>query len=89
MELSKLEQRRAGMLGEIQALVTRIDKLKMEESRESKELERLRWSVEQVKIQQKEFIQRNTPDIAPPLPMLASRPQSMVSNGDTRCVLIG
>ena len=47
-ELRGLEQKRAGMLNEIQSLVSRIDKLKMEESRESKELERLRWSVEQV-----------------------------------------
>ena len=34
---------------EMQSLVSRIDKLKMEEeSWESKELERLRWSVEQL-----------------------------------------
>ena len=41
-ELRGLEQKRAGMLEEIQLLTSKIDKLKMEESRESKELERLR-----------------------------------------------
>ena len=47
----------------------------MEESRETKELERLKVSIEQVKLQQKEFIQRNTPDIAPPLPLISVKPQ--------------
>ena len=74
-ELMSLEQKRAGMLEEIQGLSLNMDKLRMEESRESKELERLKVSIEQVKLQQKEFIQRNTPDIAPPLPLLAARPQ--------------
>ena len=78
-ELRLLEQRRAGMLGEIQSLSSKIEKLRMEESKESKELERLKVSIEQVKIQQKEFIQRNTPDISPPLPLLASRPQPKTS----------
>ena len=80
-ELRALEQRRAGMLGDIQTLGTKIEKLRMEESRETKELERLKVSIEQVKIQQKEFTQRNTPDIAPPLPLLAARPQPRVSGG--------
>ena len=74
-ELMSLEQKRAGMLEEIQGLSLKMDKLRMEESRESKELERLKVSIEQVKLQQKEFIQRNTPDIAPPLPLLPARPQ--------------
>ena len=74
-ELMSLEQKRAGMLAEIQGLSLTMDRLRMEESRESKELERLKVSIEQVKLQQKEFIQRNTPDIAPPLPLLAARPQ--------------
>ena len=80
-ELRALEQRRAGMLEDIQTLGTKIEKLRMEESRETKELERLKVSIEQVKIQQKEFTQRNTPDIAPPLPLLAARPQPRVSGG--------
>ena len=74
-ELMSLEQKRAGMLEEIQGLSLHMDKLRMEESRETKELERLKVSIERVKLQQKEFIQRNTPDIAPPLPLLAIRPQ--------------
>ena len=42
---------------------------------ETKELERLKVSIEQVKLQQKEFIQRNTPDIDPPLPLISVKPQ--------------
>lgn len=72
-ELRSLEQRRAAMQSEIQDLGGKIGQLRMEGSRESKELERLRVSIQQVKLQQQEYIQRNTPDIAPPLPLLPSR----------------
>ena len=70
-----LEQKRAGMLEEIQGLSLHMDKLRMEESRETKELERLKVSIEQVELQQKKFIQGNTPDIAPPLPLISVKPQ--------------
>jgi len=80
-ELRGLEQKRAAMLEEIQTLNSRIEKSRMEESRQNIELERLKVTIEQVKIQQKEFIQRNTPDIAPPLPLLASRPQTETQLG--------
>jgi len=73
-ELRNLEQKRAIMLAEIQELGGKIGQLRMEGSRESKELERLRVSIQQVKVQQKEYIQRNTPDIAAPLPILSSQP---------------
>jgi len=72
-ELRIMEQRRAAMQAEIQDLAGKIEQLKMEGSRETKELERLRVSIQQVKVQQKEYIQRNTPDIAPPLPLLPSK----------------
>ena len=68
-ELRGLEQKRAGMLDEIQALSSRIEQLRQESGRERTELERLRVSVEQVKVQQRELRERNTPDIAPPLPL--------------------
>merc|ERR1719192_579399 len=71
-ELRGLEQKRAGMLDEIQALSSRIEQLRGESGRERTELERLRVSVEQVKVQQRELRERNTPDIAPPLPLLSS-----------------
>ena len=75
-ELRGLEQKRAGMLDEIQALSSRIEQLRQESGREKTELERLRVSVEQVKVQQRELRERNTPDIAPPLPLLSSRAQA-------------
>jgi len=74
MELRTLEQKRAKMQAEILDLGSKIDLLKIEGNRESKELERLKISIQQVKMQQKEYIQRNTPDIAPPLPLLPSKP---------------
>jgi len=75
-ELRGLEEKRAGMLDEIQALSSRIEQLRAESGRERTELERLRVSVEQVKVQQRELRERNTPDIAPPLPLLSSRAQA-------------
>ena len=75
-ELRGLEQKRAGMLDEIQTLSSRIEQLRQESGRERTELERLRVSVEQVKVQQRELRERNTPDIAPPLPLLSSRAQA-------------
>jgi len=72
-ELRRLEQRRAGMQQELQDLGREIEKVKMESSRETKELERLRVSIQQVKVAQEEYMVRNTPDIAPPLPLLAGR----------------
>jgi len=72
-ELRSMEQRRASMQAEIQDLGGKIEQLRMEGSRETKELERLRVSIQQVKVQQKEYIQRNTPDIAPPLPLLPAK----------------
>ena len=57
-ELMSLEQKRAGMLEEIQGLSLKMDKLRMEESRESKELERLKVSIEQVKLQQRNHVEK-------------------------------
>ena len=70
-ELGMLEQRRSAMQAELAELGVKMEQVKMESSRESKELERLRVSIQQVKVAQQEYIQRNTPDIAPPLPLLA------------------
>jgi len=87
-ELRSLEQKRASMQSEIQNLGSKIEKLQMDSSKESKELERLRVSVQQVKMQQQEYIQRNTPDIAPPLPLLASKlPGYGPSSSENTCTL--
>jgi len=73
-ELGMLERRRSALQTELADLGSKMEQVKMESSRESKELERLRVSIQQVKVAQQEFIQRNTPDIAPPLPLLAGPP---------------
>ena len=77
-ELGMLEQRRSAMQAELAELGIKMEQVKMESSRESKELERLRVSIQQVKVAQQEYIQRNTPDIAPPLPLLAGPAQSLL-----------
>jgi len=69
-ELRSLEQRRSSMQVELVELGSKIEQVKMESSRESKELERLRVSIQQVKVAHQEYIARNSPDIAPPLPLL-------------------
>ena len=76
-ELQGLEQRRSNMQAELAELGQKIEQVKAESSREGKDLERLRVSIQQVKVAQQEYIQRNTPDIAPPLPLLASAAQSL------------
>ena len=76
-ELGMLEQRRSAMQAELAQLGIKMEQVKMESSRESKELERLRVSIQQVKVAQQEYIQRNTPDIAPPLPLLAGPAHSL------------
>ena len=83
-ELRSLEQKRAAMLDEIQTLSARIEQLRQESSRETKDLERLRVSVEQVKLKQREFTERNTPDIVPPLPLLPRTAQARRTDSGRR-----
>lgn len=49
----------------------KIDELKQELSRQSTELERLKISVEQAQVAQREAVQRNTPELALPRPLYA------------------
>jgi len=69
-ELGDLVKKRAMMQEEIASLSARITQLKSEGLREARELERVKVSVEQVRLKQQELTERNTPHIAPPLPLL-------------------
>lgn len=86
-ELRSLEQRRSSMQAELTELGLRIEQSKMESSREGKELERLRVSIQQVKVAQQEYIQRNTPDIAPPLPLLPTMTHFLPAPASPVCSL--
>ena len=74
-ELGGLQRRRAALLAELAELGAKLEQGRAEVAREGRELARIRGSVEQQRLQQRELVQRNTPDIAAPLPLLASRAQ--------------
>ena len=75
------------MQAELADLGSKIERSKMESSREGKELERLCVSIQQVKVSQQEYIQRNTPDIAPHLPLLPTTSQFLPPPNSPDCSL--
>lgn len=66
MELRELESRRQKLQVEIGLYTQRIDELKQELMRQQTELDRLKISVEQAMVAQREAILRNTPELALP-----------------------
>ncbi|XP_011184654.1 exostosin-3 isoform X2 [Zeugodacus cucurbitae] len=66
VELRELESRRQKLQSEIGKYNQKIEDLKQDLLREQTELERLKISVEQAQVAQREAIQRNTPDLALP-----------------------
>ncbi|XP_012160815.1 exostosin-3 isoform X2 [Ceratitis capitata] len=66
IELRELESRRQKLQSDIGKYNNKIEDLKQELLREQTELERLKISVEQAQVAQREAIQRNTPDLALP-----------------------
>ncbi|XP_001362090.1 exostosin-3 [Drosophila pseudoobscura] len=84
VELRELESRRQKLQSDISQYNQKIEELKQELLREQTELERLKMSVEQAQVAQREAVQRNTPDLALPRTLLPnSLPQKMntVSTG--------
>ncbi|XP_037948304.1 exostosin-3 [Teleopsis dalmanni] len=66
IELRELESRRQKLQSDIGQYNQKIEDLKQELLREQTELERLKISVEQAQVAQREAVQRNTPDLALP-----------------------
>ncbi|XP_061398084.1 exostosin-3 [Musca vetustissima] len=66
IELRELEARRQKLQSDIGQCNQKIEELKQDLMREQTELERLKISVEQAQVAQKEAVQRNTPDLALP-----------------------
>ena len=60
------------MLTDLSELTKTIDSLRSEAVRETKELEKLKVSIQQTRLLQLELIERNTPEIKPPLPIRPS-----------------
>lgn len=66
VELRELESRRQKIQSDISVYNQKIDELKQDMLRQQSELERLKISVEQAKVAQREAVQRNTPELALP-----------------------
>ncbi|EDV37303.1 uncharacterized protein Dana_GF11490, isoform C [Drosophila ananassae] len=84
VELRELESRRQKLQSDISQYNQKIEELKQELLREQTELERLKISVEQAQVAQREAVQRNTPDLALPrslLPNTLPRRMSPISWG--------
>ncbi|XP_034141384.1 exostosin-3 isoform X3 [Drosophila guanche] len=84
VELRELESRRQKLQSDISQYNQKIEELKQELLREQTELERLKMSVEQAQVAQREAVQRNTPDLALPrtlLPNSIPRKMNTVSTG--------
>lgn len=71
-ELRDLEAKRQRLQSDVASLTHKIEQLKSELNRQQSELNRLKLSVQQAQVAQKEAVQRNSPELAPPLPLLAS-----------------
>lgn len=65
-ELRELEAKRQKLQSDISSYNAKIDELKQELSRQQTELNRLKISVEQAQVAQREAILRNTPELALP-----------------------
>lgn len=73
-ELRELEARRRRLQKEAAAASAKTENLKAEHQRAAAELQRLRISGEQARIAQLETIRRDSPELAPPIQILPSKP---------------
>ncbi|KAL0895674.1 hypothetical protein ABMA27_011752 [Loxostege sticticalis] len=73
-ELRELEARRARLQREAASASAKADSAKAEHARAASELQRLRVSADQARIAQLEAIRRDSPELAPPVQILPSRP---------------
>lgn len=73
MELRELESRRQKLQTDIGFYNQKIEELKQDLLRQQSELDRLKISVEQAQVAQREAVQRNTPELALPRPLYSSR----------------
>lgn len=67
-----MESRRQKIQSDISIYNQKIDELKQDMMRQQSELDRLKISVEQAKVAQREAVQRNTPELALPRSLLPS-----------------
>lgn len=75
-ELRDLEAKRQRLQSDVVTFTHKIEQLKSELGRQQSELDRLKLSVQQAQVAQKEAVQRNSPELAPPSPIVSSSPPS-------------
>lgn len=73
-ELRELEAKRGRLQREAAAASAKADSAKAEYARAAGELQRLRVSADQARLAQLEAIRRDSPELAPPVQLLPSRP---------------
>lgn len=77
-ELRDLEAKRQRLQMEVGSLSQRIDELKQELLHQQTDLDRLKISVVQAQVAQREAVERNTPELAPPKRILPNSVPSVV-----------
>ncbi|KAJ0181212.1 hypothetical protein K1T71_003297 [Dendrolimus kikuchii] len=77
-ELRELEAKRGRLQREAAAASAKADSAKAEHARAAAELQRLRVSADQARLAQLEAIRRDSPELAPPIQILPSRPPPLL-----------
>ena len=78
-ELRDLENKRQKLQVEVNSFTQRIDELKQEMLHQQTDLDRLKISVVQAQAAQREAVERNTPELAPPRRILMNSVPAVVS----------
>lgn len=79
-ELREMERKRSKLLMEIQGYTKNIEELKQELTHQQTNLNRLKISVEQAQVAQREALQQNTPDLALPKRLIANKLPEIAEN---------
>ncbi|XP_018353839.1 PREDICTED: tripeptidyl-peptidase 2 isoform X2 [Trachymyrmex septentrionalis] len=83
-ELRDLSAKRQRLQTEVNSLTQKIDELKQELLHQQTDLDRLKISVEQAQVAQKEAVERNTPELAPPKRILINTLPIVLPSTDPR-----
>ncbi|EFN78322.1 exostosin-3 [Harpegnathos saltator] len=83
-ELRDLSAKRQRLQVEVNSLAQKIDELKQELLHQQTDLDRLKISVEQAQVAQREAVERNTPELAPPKRILINTIPIVLPSTDPR-----
>lgn len=83
-ELRDLGAKRQRLQSEVSSLTQKIDELKQELLHQQTDLDRLKISVEQAQVAQREAVERNTPELAPPKRILINSLPVVIPSTDPK-----